>query len=43
MIWIHRPSLLDVSTRRFTETDWDIRDSEHDAEWSEDSLSPNSV
>ena len=25
--------LLDVLTRRFTETDWDIRDEEHHIEW----------
>jgi NAD(P)-dependent dehydrogenase (short-subunit alcohol dehydrogenase family) len=25
--------LLDVQTRRFTQTDWDIRDKEHHIEW----------
>ncbi|MEO1916720.1 MAG: hypothetical protein ABGW98_23005, partial [Myxococcales bacterium] len=25
--------LLDVQARRFTETDWDIRDEEHHTEW----------
>ena len=33
--------LLDVSANRFAETEWDIRDAEHHAEWSESPLYPN--
>jgi NAD(P)-dependent dehydrogenase (short-subunit alcohol dehydrogenase family) len=35
--------LLDVSAGRFTDTDWDIRDTEHHAEWSESPLYPNAI
>lgn len=35
--------LLDVSAERFTETEWDIRDAGHHAEWSDGPLYPNSA
>ena len=35
--------LLDVSADRFTETSWDVRDTEHHAEWSDEPLYPNSA
>ena len=34
--------LLDVSAKRFGETDWDIRNTEHHPEWSRSPLYPNS-
>ncbi len=35
--------LLDVGARRFRETEWDIRDTEHHAEWSDGPLYPTSI
>lgn len=34
--------LLDVAAQRFSETEWDIRDTDHHAEWTDEPLYPNS-
>lgn len=34
--------LLDIGAQRFNETDWDIRDTDHHAEWADGPLYPNS-
>ena len=35
--------LLDVAATRFSETEWDVRDTEHHCEWADGPLYPNSI